>query len=413
MDEARGTLFFNIASIIKAHHPKVVLLENVRNLIGPRHEHEWDVIIETLREEGYHVSDQAGDLLAAPAARRAWAGDRRSASASSSPRRDIRQSAAGGHRVRRPAARRDDDGPVPGHRSATTQFRPPKVDWHLDDLLDDSHNIPGCDLTDSERTGSMRGTSSCRSCAPLMGDATCRATPSGRTLGWTSPRCSACPATARPRDAQAARAGPGFVQSVTRPHIDARLPRWKQCHLAKNYDMFARHFEAIIPWAADWGVYTDASRRRGASWSGRRGDASPLGHGHALPPVRHPRQEGRPISRPSWRSPRPRSSAPRAAPSPARLHDSRGCRTPSSSLISPRPRRTSRWATASNVGAVAHVFREHLKRDRVILEDASGEHLDSDEERIRAERLLGAVDSRRSIPWRRFVRTSLPASGRR
>ena len=25
MDEARGTLFFNIASIIKAHHPKVVL----------------------------------------------------------------------------------------------------------------------------------------------------------------------------------------------------------------------------------------------------------------------------------------------------------------------------------------------------------------------------------------------------
>src|SRR5688572_18721787 len=59
MDEARGTLFFNIASINKAHHPKVVLLENVRNLIGPRHEHEWEVIIETLREEGYHVSDEA------------------------------------------------------------------------------------------------------------------------------------------------------------------------------------------------------------------------------------------------------------------------------------------------------------------------------------------------------------------
>src|SRR6478735_6448841 len=56
MDEARGTLFFNIASIIKAHHPAIVLLENVRNLIGPRHEHEWDVIIRTLREEGYNVS---------------------------------------------------------------------------------------------------------------------------------------------------------------------------------------------------------------------------------------------------------------------------------------------------------------------------------------------------------------------
>ncbi|WP_454860631.1 DNA cytosine methyltransferase [Promicromonospora soli] len=57
MDETRGTLFFNILTIIKAHHPTVVLLENVRNLAGPRHKHEWDVIIRCLREEGYHVSE--------------------------------------------------------------------------------------------------------------------------------------------------------------------------------------------------------------------------------------------------------------------------------------------------------------------------------------------------------------------
>ena len=63
MDEARGTLFFNIASIIKAHHPKVVLLENVRNLIGPRHGHEWDVIIRDAPRGGLQRLGVARDLL--------------------------------------------------------------------------------------------------------------------------------------------------------------------------------------------------------------------------------------------------------------------------------------------------------------------------------------------------------------
>jgi DNA (cytosine-5)-methyltransferase 1 len=57
MDETRGTLYWNILKIIQAHHPKIVLLENVRNLAGPRHRHEWQVIIETLRAEGYRVSE--------------------------------------------------------------------------------------------------------------------------------------------------------------------------------------------------------------------------------------------------------------------------------------------------------------------------------------------------------------------
>jgi DNA (cytosine-5)-methyltransferase 1 len=56
MDETRGTLYWNILNIIKKHHPTIVLLENVRNLTGPRHKHEWRVIIETLRDEGYSVS---------------------------------------------------------------------------------------------------------------------------------------------------------------------------------------------------------------------------------------------------------------------------------------------------------------------------------------------------------------------
>lgn len=58
MEEARGTLFWNIARIIEVHKPKIVLLENVRNIAGPRHTHEWEVIIRTLRELGYRVSSQ-------------------------------------------------------------------------------------------------------------------------------------------------------------------------------------------------------------------------------------------------------------------------------------------------------------------------------------------------------------------
>lgn len=57
MEEARGTLFWNIAKIVEVHRPTLVLLENVRNIAGPRHIHEWDVITSTLRQLGYRVSD--------------------------------------------------------------------------------------------------------------------------------------------------------------------------------------------------------------------------------------------------------------------------------------------------------------------------------------------------------------------
>lgn len=57
MDETRGTLFFNIMQIINRKRPTVVVLENVRNLVGPRHTHEWQVIKEQLRAAGYQVSE--------------------------------------------------------------------------------------------------------------------------------------------------------------------------------------------------------------------------------------------------------------------------------------------------------------------------------------------------------------------
>lgn len=56
MEETRGTLFWNIAKIIEVRKPSIVMLENVRNIAGPRHLHEWEVIIKTLRDLGYRVS---------------------------------------------------------------------------------------------------------------------------------------------------------------------------------------------------------------------------------------------------------------------------------------------------------------------------------------------------------------------
>lgn len=55
MSETRGTLFWNICRVLEARRPPLVLLENVRNLAGPRHRDTWVTIVESLRELGYWV----------------------------------------------------------------------------------------------------------------------------------------------------------------------------------------------------------------------------------------------------------------------------------------------------------------------------------------------------------------------
>lgn len=56
--ESRGTLFFDIARIIEAKRPRVVILENVRNLIGPRHYGTWTSIRSILRSLGYVLTEE-------------------------------------------------------------------------------------------------------------------------------------------------------------------------------------------------------------------------------------------------------------------------------------------------------------------------------------------------------------------
>ena len=56
--EARGTLFYNILRIIEEKKPEIVLLENVRNLIGPKHINDYHTMIRLLRDLGYITSSK-------------------------------------------------------------------------------------------------------------------------------------------------------------------------------------------------------------------------------------------------------------------------------------------------------------------------------------------------------------------
>lgn len=54
-EDTRGTLFFNVANILKEKKPSVVMLENVKNLVSHDNGNTIQVILNTLKELGYHV----------------------------------------------------------------------------------------------------------------------------------------------------------------------------------------------------------------------------------------------------------------------------------------------------------------------------------------------------------------------
>lgn len=58
LDEVRGTLFFDVARIIKHHMPSIVVLENVRNLRTHDGGRTFSTILNTLENLGYHVQSE-------------------------------------------------------------------------------------------------------------------------------------------------------------------------------------------------------------------------------------------------------------------------------------------------------------------------------------------------------------------
>jgi len=61
LDETQGTLFFDIARIVKAKRPKALLLENVKNLASHDKGKTFTIITKTLRNLGYIVFSKVLD----------------------------------------------------------------------------------------------------------------------------------------------------------------------------------------------------------------------------------------------------------------------------------------------------------------------------------------------------------------
>lgn len=322
MDETRGTLYWSILRIIQARRPALVLLENVRNLAGPRHKHEWDVIVETLRAEGYRVSDQPtvfSPHLLPP--------DR-------GGRPQVRE------RVFIVATRADDDRSL----VADTVVRNRPVDgWNPHDWdleihlpLDADHRVVGCDLSDSER---------------LWIDAW-----DDFVVGMWERR--------------EGRRLPGFplwadAWREAESPIPADTPKWKSDFLRKNATFYKEHTDFIDDWVRRWGVYSDrfpASRRK-LEWQAQ--DTPRL-----WDTVMHFRPSGIRAKRPTYLpalvaitqtsiiGPRRRRLSPREAARLQGLPDS-------FSFQRQTPATTYRQlGNGVSVGAVWHVLREHVLHER-------------------------------------------------
>jgi DNA (cytosine-5)-methyltransferase 1 len=227
MEETRGTLYWNIIRIIQERRPAVVLLENVRNLAGPRHQHEWQVIIETLRNEGYRVSETPAifspHLLPKERGGRPQVRERVFITAS-----------------RLPEGRGFDFDAEPAVTNRPVSGWDPKT-WDLEnDLpLEGDHDVQDCQLSESERL-------------------------------WINAWDDFVQVMWEARDG---RRLPGFPlwadEWLERTELkSSRLkqePKWKADYLIKNAEFYTTHRKIIDAWTKRWNIYSDlfpASRRK-------------------------------------------------------------------------------------------------------------------------------------------------------
>jgi len=225
MEETRGTLYWNILRIIQAHHPTLVILENVRNLAGPRHKHEWDVIIETLRFEGYSVSSIPAvfspHLIPRSAGGRPQIRERvfitatydpKSLAITNSPNAPITHKAVGG-------------------------WNPQNWDLTRDLPLEKSKTIPGTELSSQEEM-------------------------------WIEAWDDWVKTYIRLTDGQRPPGFPIWVDAwvdESALSIEEETPSWKVDFLIKNSRLYTKHKRDFDSWVTKWGVSTSAfppSRRK-------------------------------------------------------------------------------------------------------------------------------------------------------
>jgi DNA (cytosine-5)-methyltransferase 1 len=334
MDETRGTLYWNILRIIQERKPAIVLLENVRNLAGPRHRHEWQIIIETLRSEGYRVSETPAifspHLLPPDLGGRPQVRERVFITATRLP---------DGNSYEKECDPVASNSPIDGWDPTT---------WHLEtDLpLEEDATTKDCGLSEAET---------------LWVDAWDEFV----RMMW---------------EEREGRRLPGFPlwadEWVHRKALDherlAIEPKWKANYLVKNSEFYTEHKRVIDKWTKKWKIYSEvfpASRRK-LEWQAQ--DTPSLWDA-----VLHFRPSGI------------RAKAPTYLPALVAITQT--------SIIGTRKRRISPREAARlqgfpdwfdfgeqaksatyrqlgngvSVGAVWHIFRSHVQRDEEILKKSA------------------------------------------
>lgn len=347
MEETRGTLYWFILRIIQERKPKLVLLENVRNLAGPRHLHEWAVIIETLREEGYRVSDTPAifspHLLPPDLGGRPQVRERVFISATF---------------VGKDSDPADLEAEPPVSNTSVAGWDPKTWDLSTDLPLDPDHHADGCELSETERHW-------------------INAWDDFVTLMW---------------EEREGRRLPGFPLwadewvDVRKLKIPSGTPAWKADYLRKNAEFYTAHRSAIDRWAKKWGVFTDSfpTSRRKFEWqaqnTARLWDCvmhfRPSGI-RAKAPTYLPALVA--ITQTSIIGSRERRLSPREAARLQGFPDTFG-------FLSQRPASTYRQlGNGVSISAVWHVLKKHADRDEDFLKKS-------------APRLLEAIQRAPSSP---------------
>lgn len=232
-DKTRGTLFFDVMSIVIARQPEFVILENVRNLAGPRHTDTWATIVESLREAGYRVAQEP--LVMSPHLLREDEGG--------APQVRDRVFVLA-RRVRPGAPEEARTGDVLAARAPSMGWDPDR--WSVKKVLDRKVDLDVYGIRDAERT-------------------------------WLN----AWQAFVQGIETDVLPGFPIWVDAFTQvPQIEDDMPDWKKDFLRKNSRLYVDHQQFIDDWLAKrWGpleqlVSEFPPSRRKFEWQARKAQAT-------------------------------------------------------------------------------------------------------------------------------------------